>query len=131
MIFLVIKSDSANVGKAMRWIFVRRAVNLAMNFCRKCSEIRWIFLRNAVKGGELFLRNAVKCSEIFFHRIHRISYKNSPQKLQPGIVVFIMQYCVKGDCHMPDWSFFHFRDWNNIFRRLLCLKLTINDAFYA
>ena len=62
----------------MRWIFVRNAVNLVVNFCKKCGEKRWI---------------------IFFHRIHRnhrISYENSPhsphflrkftQKPRPGIL---------------------------------------------
>ena len=62
----------------MRWIFVRNAVNLVVNFCKKCGEKRWI---------------------IFFHRIHRnhrISYENSPhsshflrkftKKPRPGIV---------------------------------------------
>ena len=42
----------------MRWIFVRNAVNLVVNFCKKCGEKRW---------------------NIYFHRIHRnhgISYKN-------------------------------------------------------
>ena len=46
--------------KLMRWIFVRNAVNFAVNFCKKCGEMRWI---------------------IYFHRIHRnhrISYKISP-----------------------------------------------------
>ena len=60
----------------MRWIFVRNAVNLVVNFCKKCGEKWWI---------------------IFFHRIHRnhrISYENSPhsphflrkftQKPRPG-----------------------------------------------
>ena len=45
----------------MRWIFVRNAVNFAVNFCKKCGEMWW---------------------NIYFHRIHRnhrISYKDSPQ----------------------------------------------------
>ena len=51
------KPDWVNIGKQMRWIFVRNAVN----FCMKCGEMR--------------------CN-IYFHRIHRnhrISYKNSPR----------------------------------------------------
>ena len=65
----------------MRWIFVRNAVNLVVNFCKKCGEKRWI---------------------IFFHRIHRnhrISYDNSQhsphflrkftQKPRPGIYLFL------------------------------------------
>ena len=49
--------DWVNIGKQMRWIFERNAVN----FCMKCGEMR--------------------CN-IYFHRIHhnhRISYKNSPR----------------------------------------------------
>ena len=91
----------------MRWIFVRNAVNFAVNFCKECGEMwwiiffhhihrfhrisyiilpqklmRWIFVRNAVKFAVNFCK---KCGEmrwnIYFHRIHRnqrISYKNSP-----------------------------------------------------
>ena len=47
--------------KLMRWIFVRNAVNFAVNFCNKCAEMRW---------------------NIYFHRIHRIhriSYKICPK----------------------------------------------------
>ena len=36
--------------------------------------MRWIYVRNAVK---YFLTK--------IHRIHRISYKNSPKNLDPGI----------------------------------------------
>ena len=42
--------------KSMRWIFVRNAVN----FCKKCGELRW---------------------NIYFHRI---PYKNLPKNLDPG-----------------------------------------------
>ena len=52
-----------NLPRLMRWIFVRNAVNFAVNFCKKCGEMRW---------------------NIYFHRIHRnhrISYNNSPQSL--------------------------------------------------
>ena len=55
------KSDCVNVGKQMRWIFVRNAVNFAVNFCKKCGEMRWI----------IFFR---------IHRFHRISFINLPQK---------------------------------------------------
>ena len=27
----------------MRWIYVRNAVNFALNFCKKCGEMWWIF----------------------------------------------------------------------------------------
>ena len=92
----------------MRWIFVRNAVNVAVNFCKKCGEMwwiiffhrihrfhcisyiilpqnsmRWNFVRNAMNFAVNFCK---KCSEmrwnIYFpriHRNHRISYKNSPQ----------------------------------------------------
>ena len=56
------KSDSVNVGKPMRWSVERNAVN----FCKKCGEMRWIF----------FCR---------IHRNHRISYKRSPINLDPGL----------------------------------------------
>ena len=91
----------------MRWIFVRNAVNFAVNFCKKCGKMwwiiffhrihrfhrisyiilpqklmQWIFVRNAVNFAVNFCK---KCGEmrwnIYFHRIHRnhrISYKNSP-----------------------------------------------------
>ena len=74
----------------MRWIFVRNAVNFAVNFCKKCREMwwiiffhrihrfhrisyiflpqklmRWIFVRNAVNFAVNFVRNAVKCGELF------------------------------------------------------------------
>ena len=59
--------------KLMRWIFVRNAVNFAVNFCKKCGALRW---------------------NIYIQRYHRISYKTSPhsprflpkftQKPRPG-----------------------------------------------
>ena len=61
------KSDRVNVGKQMRWLFVRNAVNFVVNICKKCGEMRWMF----------FHRNQnIYCLRI--HRNHRISYKNSP-----------------------------------------------------
>ena len=102
-----IYSDWVNFGNHMRWIFVRNAVNFAVNFCKKCGDMwwiiffhrihrfhrisyiilpqksmQWIFVRNAVNFAVKFCK---KCGEmrwnIYFHRIHRnqrISYKNSP-----------------------------------------------------
>ena len=91
----------------MRWIFVRNAVNFAVNFCKQCGEMwwiiffhrihrfhrtsyinlpqksmRWIFVRNAVKCGEIFNFTAFTAITAFLtkiHRIHRISYKIYPK----------------------------------------------------
>ena len=44
LIFLVnFMSDWVNFRKQVRWIFVRNAVNFAVNFCRKRGEMPWIF----------------------------------------------------------------------------------------
>ena len=72
-----IKSDSVNIGKQMRWIFVRKTVKCGESFffnpftafltliCHKnwCGELlqekrpisRWIFVGNKVKCGESFI----------------------------------------------------------------------------
>ena len=56
----------------MRWIFVRNAVNFAVNFCKKCGEI---FIFTAFTAITAFLTTV--------HRNHRISYKNLPKNLDP------------------------------------------------
>ena len=61
----------------MRWIFVRNAVNFAVNFCKKCG-----------KCGEIFVVTAFTAITAFpteVHHIHRISCKNLPKNLDPGL----------------------------------------------
>ena len=108
-------SSWVNAGKQMRWIFVRNAVNFAVNCVEKrpiiffhrihCfhrisynnlpqNSMPWIFIRNAVnfckKCGEMHWNN-------YFHRIHRnlrISYKNLPKNLDP---------CLRSFLNLQDW----------------------------
>ena len=58
----------------MRWIFIRNALNC----CKKCGEMRWNFYFHRIH------RNRRIFSKI--RRIHRISYKNLPNNLNPGCV---------------------------------------------
>ena len=60
--------------KSMRWIFVRNAMSFAVNFSKKCGEI---FIFTAFSAITAFLTQ--------IHRIHRISYKNLPEKLRSGL----------------------------------------------
>ena len=105
-----------------RWIFVRNAVNFAVNFCKKCGEMWWIiffhrfhrisYINLPQKSMQwIFVRNAVKCGEFFFHRFHRISYINLPQKSMRWIFVrnavkFAANFCKK--CGEMCWNiYFH------------------------
>ena len=56
----------------MRWIFVRNAVNSAVNICKKCGEMLWIIFFTAFNAFTAFLTK--------IHRIHRISYKKKYPK---------------------------------------------------
>ena len=49
------KSNWVKVGKQMRWIFVRNAVNLAVNFCKKCGEMWRIIFFTAFTAFTAFL----------------------------------------------------------------------------
>ena len=104
-----IKSDWVEVGKKCG-DFVRNAVKCAELFlftaftaftafltlmCHKswCGEflsemrliLRSIFVRKAVKCGQIFLFTAITAFLTKIQRIHRISYKNLPKNLYPGI----------------------------------------------
>ena len=68
--------------QSMQWVFVRKAVNVAVNICKKCDEMWW----------------NIYCHRI--HRNHRISFKNSPhsphflqkftRKPRPGNQIFFV-----------------------------------------
>ena len=84
-IYSEFKSGWVNVGKQMRWIFVRNAVIFAVNFCKKCGEMRW----------NIFFHRIHR-----FHRFHRNSYINLTQKPMRWIFVrnavnFAVNFCKK------------------------------------
>ena len=54
------KEDWVNVGNELGEFFLRNAVNFAVNFWKKCGEMRW----------------NIYCHR--YYRNHRISYQNSP-----------------------------------------------------
>ena len=70
---------------SMRWIFVRNAVNFAVNFCKKCGEMQW---------------------NIYFHRNHHISYKNSPHS--PHL---LQKFTQKPRPGYESWLLHQFNDW--------------------
>ena len=79
--------------KSMRWVFVRNAVNFAVNFWKKCGEMRWKISFTTFTAINGFVSRV--------HRIHRISYKNLPIKppitniLPVTKITNIYQYAVK------------------------------------
>ena len=67
--------NSVNDGKQTRWIIVTNAANFAVNFCKKCGQ-----------NISFTAFTAITAFRTKNHRIHRISYKNSPENLDPSML---------------------------------------------
>ena len=60
----------------MQRIFVRKPLNFAVNFLKKCGEMQWTIFFHRIHRNHRFSDK--------IHRIHRISYKIPPKNLNSG-----------------------------------------------
>ena len=83
----------------MRQYFVRNAANFAVNFCKKCSQMRGNIFFTAFTAFLTLICHKCRCGEFrgnlcvkavksfFFHRISRISYISLTQKSMQWIFI--------------------------------------------